>query len=161
MTLSFALASVLSAHQAAAARELGGLAGRVVQTAGPPRTVKAVWVAGTAAPVAPDGSFRAAAVPVGPAELAIETSGGLYLVATPVAIAPGTTRHVQLAFSGRQDTSPPPAPENEKKKKRGGVWANPATATLIIVGSAIVLGFAVDELTKSDAPPVSQSNPTN
>jgi hypothetical protein len=122
---------------------------------------KIVWIGAVPAAVSPDGSFQADAIPAGPAELAIETSEGLYLVGTPVTIAPGTTRHVQLAFGGRQDTSAPPAAEKEKKKKRGGIWANPATATLIVIGSAIVVGFAVDELTKSNGHPVSPSSPTN
>jgi len=122
---------------------------------------KTVWVGAVPAVVTRDGSFRADAIPAGPAELAIETSEGLYMVATPVAIAPGTTRHVQLAFGGRQDSSAPPPAEKEKKKKRGGIWAHPATATLIVIGSAIVVGFAVDELTNSDGHPVSPSSPTN
>jgi hypothetical protein len=63
-------------------------------------------------------------------------------------------------MSGRQDSSAP-APAEKEKKKRVGVWANPATATLIIIGSAIVVGFAVDQLTKPNEEPVSQSAPTN
>jgi len=161
ITLAFALASLLAAHQGAAARETGALEGRVLPASGSELVPKTVWVGAVPAAVARDGSFRADAIPAGPAELAIETSEGLYLVATPVAIAPGTTRHVQLAFGGRQDSSAPPPAEKEKKKKQGGVWAHPATATLIVIGSAIVVGFAVDELTKSDGHPVSPSSPTN
>jgi hypothetical protein len=120
------------------------------------QVAKTVWVGAIPAAVAADGSFRATGIPGGPAELAIETSEGLYLVTTPVAVAPGTTRRVQLAFGGRQDTSAPPAPEKEKKKA-AGVWANPWTASLIIVGSAIVVGVAIDQLTQSDNEPVSPS----
>jgi len=160
ISLSFALASLLAAHQAAPAQETGALDGRVLPALRGGLVPKTVWVGAVPAPVSRDGSFRADAIPAGPAELGIETSEGLYLVGTPVAIAPGTTRHVQLAFGGRQDSAPPPA-EKEKKKKQGGVWAHPATATLIVIGSAIVVGFAVDELTNSDGHPVSPSSPTN
>ena len=159
--LSFALASLLAAHQAAPARETGALDGRVLPAPGGGLVPKTVWVGAVPAAVLGDGSFRADAIPAGPAELGIETSEGLYLVRTPVAIAPGTTRHVQLAFGGRQDSSAPPEAEKDKKKKRGGIWAHPATATLIVIGSAIVVGFAVDQLTNSDGHPVSPSSPTN
>jgi len=161
MTLSFALASLLAAPQGVLSGDLGGLAGRILPSLGLRPRPTTVWVGAVPAPVAADGSFRANAIPVGPAELAIETSEGLYVVATPVAISKGTTRQVQLALGGRQDSSAAPPPEKEKRKKPGGIWANPATATLIIVGSAIIVGFAVGELTKSDVVPVSQSMPTN
>jgi hypothetical protein len=100
-------------------------------------------------------------VPAGTVELAVENSEGLFTVPTPVAIAPGTTRSLQLALGGRQDSSDtlPPSEEEKKSKRKGGVWANPLYATLIVVGSAIVVGFAVNELTKSDNEPASQSNP--
>lgn len=155
MTLSIVLASVL-ALPGVAAGATGVLSGRVLPSADRELIAKTVWVGDVPTAVAADGSFRAEGIPPGPAELAIETSEGLYLVATPVAIAPGTTRSLQLAFGGRQDTNAPPPPEKTKKKK-GGVWANPVTATLIVVGSAIVVGFAVDELTKSADAPVSPS----
>lgn len=160
ISLSFALASLLAAQQGAAASETGGLDGRVLPAAGTGTVPKTVWVGAVPATVSGDGSFRVRAIPAGPADLAIETSEGLYVVGTPVVISPGTTRHVQLAFGGRQDTSPPPPTEKEKKK-RGGFWTHPATATLIVIGSAIVIGFAVDELTSSEGHPVSPSSPTN
>ena len=157
MTLPLVLASLLAGPPGALAGETGVLTGQVLPSADGRLVAKTVWVGPIPAAVANDGSFRAAGIPGGAAELAIETSEGLYVVATPVAIAPGTTRRVHLAFGGRQDSSAPPPPEKEKKKKRGGIWANPVTATLIIVGSAIVVGFAVDQLTNSTDVPVSPS----
>ena len=71
-------------------------------------------------------------------------------VASPVTVAPGTTSVLQLALGAREDTSAPPPADQEKKKKRAGLWANPASATLVIIGSAIVVGFAVDQLVMSD-----------
>ena len=157
MTLSLVLASLLVVPSGVMAGETAILTGRVLPSADGRLVAKTVWVGAVPAAVAADGSFRADGIPGGPTELAIETSEGLYVVATPVAIAPGTTRSLQLAFSGRQDSNAPPPPEKEKKKKRGGIWANPLTASLIIVGSAIVLGFAVDQLVKPN--PASPSSP--
>lgn len=152
------LASLLVASPRSGAGETGILTGNVFPSADGRLIAKSVWVGGVPAVVAKDGSFQAAGIPGGPAELAIETAEGLFVVATPVVIAPGTTRRVHLAFAGRQDSSAPAPPEQEKKKKRGGIWANPVSATLIIVGSAIVVGFAVDQFTKSDSVPASPSN---
>jgi hypothetical protein len=157
VALPMVLAFVLAAPPGAFSGEAGVLAGSVLPEAGNGPTAKTVWVGSIPAPVAADGSFEATGVPAGQSELAIETSEGLYVVATPIAIAPGTTRRVQLAYGGRQDSSAPKPAENEKKKKGGGFWANPVTATLVIVGSAIVVGFAVNQLTESDNEPVSPS----
>ena len=157
VTLPIVLALALAVPPGALAGELGVLTGHVLPSAGNRLVAKTVWIGAIAAAVAADGSFEATGIPAGPSELAIETSEGLYVVATPIAIAPGTTRRVQLAFGGRQDSSAPPPPEKEKKKKGGGFWANPLSATLIIVGSAIVVGFAIDQLTQSDNEPVSPS----
>ncbi len=155
--LPVVLALVLAAPPGAVAGETGVLTGSVLPATDNVPAAKTVWVGAIPAPVATDGSFAATGLPAGQSELAIETSEGLYVVATPVAIAPGTTRRIQLAYGGRQDTSAPKPSENEKKKKRAGFWANPLSATLIIVGSAIVLGFAINELTQSDNEPVSPS----
>jgi hypothetical protein len=154
---SLVLATLLAVPLGALAGETGVLTGRVLPSAEGRLVAKNVWVGAKPTAVAADGSFRVEGIPGGPAELAIETSEGLYVVATPVVIAPGTTRSVQLAFGGRQDTSAPTPAEKEKKKKRGGIWANPTSATLIIVGSAIVVGFAIDQLTHTSGAPVSPS----
>jgi len=159
MTSALVLASVLAIPPGALAGPAGVLTGRVVPLTDSGPIAKTVWVGPVPAAVAADGSFRADGLPGGPAAIAIETSEGLYLVATPVTIAPGALRPVQLTFGGRQDSNAPPAPEPEKKKKRGGVWANPVYATLIVVGSAVVLGVAVDALTTSETTPASPSAP--
>jgi len=157
MTLSLVLASLLVVPSGVMAGETAILTGRVLPSADGRLVAKTVWVGAVPAAVAADGSFRVDGIPGGPAELAIETSEGLFVVATPVAIAPGQTRSLQLAFGGRQDSSTPAPPKNEKKKKRGGIWADPMKASLIIVGAAIVVGFAVDSLTNSTNVPVSPS----
>jgi hypothetical protein len=156
-----ALVSTLLVRPGYSTVTTGSLAGRVLQGEGRP-VAAAVWVAPATAPeqplhaaVANDGTFAVDAVPAGTAQLAVETAQGLYVVATPVAIAPGVTRHLQLAL-GRQDTSPPPG---EKKPKRsGGVWSNPLYATLIIVGAAIVVGVGISALTQPNSHPASPSN---
>jgi hypothetical protein len=158
--IAVVLVSAMIFPRPASASPAAALTGRVLPP--PPGTPVAtrVWIGPVAAPVAPDGTFRAEGLPAGPAELAIETPAGMYVVATPVTLAPGVNRSVQLAFGGRQDTSPPPPAENDKKKKKsGGAWANAGTATLIVIGSAIVVGIALDTLTKSSSTPASPSTP--
>jgi hypothetical protein len=159
------LACLLAAPAPALAAATGTLTGRILAAPGAP-AAKSVWVAeakaGTAPavfPVGPDGTFRAEGVPAGSLALAIDTDAGLYTVETPVTIAPGTTRDLRLALRGRQDTnSPPPA---VKPSKRRNVWNNPLAASLIVIGGAVVLGVAVDQLTSkgSSNAPASPSTP--
>jgi hypothetical protein len=157
MALCFVLALLLAAPPLVLAGETGVLTGRVLPPPDSRVTAKAVWVGAVPAPVAADGSFRVDGIRGGTTELAIETSDGLYVVATPVTIAPGTTRSVQLAFGGRQDTSPPPPSDNAKNR---AAFGEPVTATPIVVGPAIV-GFAVDQLTEFGLDPVSPTAPIN
>lgn len=158
------LASTLTTAGGAYGAPTGSISGRVLPVAGRPAPTH-VWaappdgsVAPVAAAIAADGSFAIAAVPAGSVSLAVETSEGLYAVPSPITIAPGATRRVQLALGGRQDTSPAqPAEEPKKKKKPAGVWANPVYATLIVVGSALVVGLLISQLTEPNNKPASPS----
>jgi hypothetical protein len=107
----------------------------------------------TSEPSAPDGSFALAEVPPATYEVAVESNGGLYVVSTPLELAPGATRNLQVAVAPvapGQMAPPPPDPDAEKNKGGTSVWNNPATAALIVVGSAIVLGFLIKEGTDDD-----------
>lgn len=166
------LVSTLIAPPASIASGSGALEGRVVPGKGNAAPT-AVWAATAANPQAPqravvgeNGSFRIDAVPAGTVELAVETADGMYLVETPVTIAPGATRQVQLALKGRQDnamggkaTNPPPTPA--PNKKTGTLWDNPLTATLIVVGGAVVTGLIIDAIDDddNDTNAASPSNP--
>jgi hypothetical protein len=127
------------------------LAGRVVGAEGAPLAQGAVCAGSSCAALSREGTFRIDGLPSGPTELAIKTSDGLYVVEDPVVLAPGTARRVDLALRGRKDTSAP-APAPPKTKSRRG-WSNPVTATLVVVGSAVVVGAAVDHLTRREASP--------
>ena len=96
-----------------------------------------------------DGGFAVAGLPASTYQLAVESDGGLYLVGTPVKLAPGQTQDVNVAVNPEAAPSPE---EAEKNKKKGGtgIWNNPLTAALIVAGAAIVLGVIVNETTKDD-----------
>ena len=89
------LASTLIFSPLSLASGSGTLEGRVVAPQGD-ATPTAVWAATAAqpqsplrAPIGENGSCKLDSVPAGAVELAIETPRGLYLVETPVTIAPG------------------------------------------------------------------------
>lgn len=150
----------------------GALEGRVISPKGGTAPT-AVWAATASRPDAPqrtaigeNGSFRLEGVPAGQVELAVETAEGIYVVETPVTIAPGATRQVQLALRGRQDnpaidaaTNPPPSPP--PNKKTGTLWDNPLTATLIVVGGAVVTGLIIDAIDDDDDNESSSASPSN
>jgi hypothetical protein len=98
------------------------------------------------------GSFEVRDLPPATYEVAVESDGHLYVVSTPVTLAPGQSQNVNVAVN--QDMADPPG--KNKKKRRGGtgVWENPATATLIIVAAAFFVGWGISELqTDSTASP--------
>jgi hypothetical protein len=161
--LTSALALALPVSAGMTTGTPGRLAGRVLVPPSGGPAVTAVWAGNISAPVARDGSFEIDALLPGPANVAIETSEGLFILASPVSIAPGTTRRVQLALGGRQDSSAPTTTEKDTKKKPAGVWARPMVATVIIVGSAVLVGVAIDDVLQNTnpAPAISPSTPAN
>jgi hypothetical protein len=150
LALPLVLASQLTAVSPVPAETTGTLTGRVLPPADGRAVAKTLWIGGVSTPVDAGGRFRAVTLPSGPSHVFVETSEGLYAVSSPVILAPGTTTVLQLALSAPEDTSAAAPAVPEKEKKPAGFWANPTTATLVIIGSAIVVGFAVDQLVKSD-----------
>ena len=73
----------------------------------------------------------------------MESDGGLYLVGTPLTLAPGTAQTVNLAVS-RQ-----PVPSYDKKDIDATgefkLWDNPLMATLVIVGMVGIIGLLLGD----------------
>ncbi len=101
----------------------------------------------------PDGSFEIAGLEPAVYDVAVESRGGLYLVQSPVRVAGGERRSLQLAISPQTtptgETGQAPAEAPPKKKSATDVWNNPLTATLIVVGAAVVLGLVMGSSTGS------------
>jgi hypothetical protein len=92
-------------------------------------------------PATDDGSFVLGDLPPSTYALAVESEGGLYVVETPLALAPGTTRTLNLAVS------PQPMNQNigddEDDDEPWGFWENPLTAALAMLGIATVVGVVI------------------
>jgi hypothetical protein len=110
-------------------------------------------------PTGTDGVFTIAAVTPGRTELSLETTQGTFAVATPVILAPGQTKDVQLALkasTGKADN------ETNKKKKGGGAYwtGGEITAlTVVLVGAAAATWLAIDRANEDVAPPASPYTP--
>lgn len=157
------LVVLLAAPAPAWAAASAAIDGRVV-AAPPGAKASAVFLATSddavrRVPVAGDGTFSAGSVPAGRVDLAVQTEAGLYAVATPIVLAPGERHTVRLALRGGQDTNPPAAqPPAKKRKRRAGVWRNPLTASLVVIGAAIVVGVAVDQISTSGKTPTASAS---
>ncbi len=92
-----------------------------------------------------EGGFTLDGLPAAEYRVAVESEGGLYVVGTPVRLAPGQARSLQLAINPQTD---PPTPADAQGG--GGFWRNPVTATLTVLGIAVALGFLIDELDDDD-----------
>ena len=110
------------------------LAGAMVH-AGDLRTGEIVSSAATAA----DGSFSLGSLPAAVYEIAVQRDGGLYLAGAPVPLDRGQQRFVQVAINPQ--AAPDPASASAQPKK--GIWNNPLTAALLIIGGAVVVGALV------------------
>lgn len=147
------VALIASTSPLTAAPAPGSLTGSVVAADGKaPLTGAVVHVADTvshavisSAPTGSDGSFAIAEIPAGTYEVGIQAGRELYLVRTPVTLAPGQSRSVALAVRPADDEEPGRVGSGSP---RG--WNNPLVASLIVVGSAIALGLVIDQVTDDD-----------
>jgi len=101
-------------------------------------------------PSSETGAFSIADLPAGKFELGVAIDQGLYLVETPVALAPAQSQHVNIAVSEKK--SQPTGSEVVPASAKTGVWSNPLTAALIVVGAAIIIGLLVESTTDDDPP---------
>jgi hypothetical protein len=106
-----------------------------------------------------DGSFEVSGLPPAAYEVAVESKGGLYLVEAPLPLRAGERRAVQLVVS----EGAPPAKEPEGEASPGtpaarmSWWNNPLTATLVVVGGAVIVGVLIGSVVENE--PTSPSLP--
>ncbi len=100
-------------------------------------------------PTGPGGAFRVQPLPAGSYRLAIESAGGLYAVGETVILAAGEQLLLNLAVKG--PPVPPVQDPGELARKRPSAWNNPGTATGIVIGIAIILGYLFDETTDTES----------
>ncbi len=106
------------------------------------------------APTAADGSFTVAGLQPSSYEIAVQSDAGVYLAQGALRLDRGQARHVQVAVNPQ--IAPSPTEQNRRGTRRGGWWNNPFAATLVVLGSAILVGVAVDQLTDDDKDAASQ-----
>lgn len=109
-----------------------------------------------------DGGFELD-LPAATYELAVELDGGLYLAHTPVQLAPGQARAVQvaidptLAVRRAAEEEMPPAEGTQpasSELEKPTLWNNPLTAALVVLGAAVVVGLLIEELTDEEDEPL-------
>ncbi len=103
----------------------------------------------TSAPATGDGGFVLGDLPASTYELAVESDGGLYLVGTPVTLAPGAAQTLNLAVSRGSDPNYAQNGASGASGAKSGFWDNPLTAALVVVGGVVVIGLLLGD---SDSP---------
>jgi hypothetical protein len=100
-----------------------------------------------------DGRFDLDSLPSSSYRLSVESNHGLYVVDTPLHLNSGQARHLRLAVGGDSPRRGGTGRASGSKGMSGGTfWSNPLTATLIVVGAAIVVGVVVNSATNNQAP---------
>ena len=111
------------------------------------------------APTDSQGNFRLEGLPPGRYALAVEVEQGVFLSDSAVPLRSGESRSVHVAVSRESDRDPAGGATTARAK--GGPWDNPVTATLIVIGGAIVVGLLLQEAGESgDGPSVSPMSPS-
>jgi hypothetical protein len=103
-----------------------------------------------------DGSFEITGLPPAAYDLAVESESGIYVVESPVRLEAGQRRTVQLAVS-RAAANEGGGAKAGAKKSLSAWWNNPLTATLIVVGAAVIVGTIIGSSTNET--PSSPSTP--
>lgn len=139
--------------QLVGASDLAPIAGARLHVEDPDQKVSFVSTATGA-----DGKFDLSSLPSSSYRLSVESNDGLYVVDSPVHLSPGEARHVRLAVGPTPRKGGTGRAASGKGSGGTTLWSNPLTATLIVVGAAIVVGVAVDSAT-NDEEPASASAP--
>ncbi len=101
----------------------------------------------SSAPTNPEGAFRVEGLDPATYQLAVELAGGLYVVDTPVRLAPGQAQILSVAIAATTQDEGGTAPGGTEQSTKPSMWQNPLTAALIVLGAAIVVGYVVDQAT--------------
>lgn len=112
-------------------------------------------------PSAEDGSFSIRELPAAVYEIAVESNSGLFLVEQKVPLLPGMDQALgievdpALAGSGGGGST--------GGNRRPGVWNNPLTAALLVLGLAVLFGIVIDNATNDNDKSVEEkpSSPAN
>ena len=106
----------------------------------------------SSAPAGAEGSFVLDDLPASTYELAVESDGGLYLVGTPLTLAPGTAQTLNLAVS--RQTLPNYDKEDDDDPRGSPIWDNPGVTALVVVGAVVIIGLLFGQSDSNDPPPV-------
>ncbi len=107
----------------------------------------------SSAPTGDDGSFALDNLPASTYEFAVESSEGLYVVATPLALRAGEIKAMNLAVAAL----PPTSESVSRGPTRGtpSIWNNPKFVAPILIGFAILLGYVIEEIADDPVPEAS------
>ncbi|MEW5806569.1 MAG: carboxypeptidase-like regulatory domain-containing protein [Acidobacteriota bacterium] len=105
-------------------------------------------------PTTESGSYEISGLPKGTYDIAVQAEKGLYAVNKLLDVGMNESLSLSLALNENAENPGMAKGENTKEAKakpaKTGFWNNPLTATLTLVGIAIVVGLAIDELTDEE-----------
>lgn len=103
---------------------------------------------------AENGFYEITGLPKGTYDIAVQAEKGLYAVNKLLNVGEIESHSVSLVLNENPENPKEEKGEKpegtEAKKGKPGFWNNPLTATLAVVGIAVVLGFAIEEITEEE-----------
>lgn len=110
------------------------------------------------APADAQGRFTVQDLPPATYRVAVRQGESLWVVDAPVTLAPGQMRELTVGINPQQAPSPKEA-QKQSHSDNMSFWNNPLTASLLVVGAAILVGVAIDAASDDDEPtPASPAN---
>ena len=106
----------------------------------------------TSPPTDQQGAFAFDSLPPATYFMAVQQGDGVFAAPSPVVLAPGEHRTVQVAlYQNDEDDEAAPSPAAAQSATyKAGPLENPLTALGIALGIAVVVGYAVEEWIGSD-----------
>lgn len=88
-------------------------------------------------PTDADGSFSVSGLEAGSYEVAVKSDAGLYVVGAPIEVGERSQQRAKVLIQPQTSARGP---------ANTSLWHNPITATLVVLGGAIIIGVAAEEL---------------
>ena len=101
-------------------------------------------------PTTQEGTFTLSGLAPGSYRLGVEVAGGIYLIESPLPLAGGVRRTVQIAVAATTDAPGAAGATGVANEPAASAWDNPFAAAAIVLGLAIVVGVLVNNATDDE-----------
>lgn len=98
-----------------------------------------------------EGTFSVPALPAAAYEVAVQAAGTVHVLEGSLRMAAGQARTLELVVAQTDDPTDDGVEDPVPPQRRlATIWSKPGAATAIVLGAAVVVGIAVDQLSDDE-----------